>query len=128
MSNIVMVDNGILRKADNVELAEKIIQLRKQKDAWVVIDELLKAWSKRAPEEVDAFQIQIREYRENLIDKRFGQTKGGKDFGRRFILSFPKILMLMIRTQYKADELPMDSKFFAKFAKRYPFFKIPDKI
>jgi len=35
--------------------------------------------------------------------------------------------MLMIRTQYKADELPMDREFFKKFGEKYPAFKIAEK-
>lgn len=127
MGNIVLEDNGKLRDADHVDMVEKILKLRAQKDPWVVIDALVELWGKICPEEERCQRIQINEYREQLVDPKFGQTTGGKQFERRMTLSFPQRLMLMIRSVYKQDELKMDAKFYSKFAKRYPFFSIADK-
>lgn len=128
MDNLYVVEDGIPRRAEDIELVEQVIKLRNNKNHWAVIDLLIKVWAKSASDEVDAFQVQVKDYKEGLVDSKYGQTKGGKDFERRFTISFPKTLMIMIRTQYKADELPMDSKFFSEFAKRYPFFKVSEKI
>lgn len=125
---IKVVDNGNLRDSDNVSLAEKVLKLRQTKDHWAVIDLLVKAWAQRAPDEEKAMKVQIEEYKDMLADSKYGQTKGGKDFERRFTIAFPQRLMLMIRTQYKPTELVMDSKFYREFARRYPAFQIPDKL
>lgn len=117
-------DNGKLRKAEDVTLVDKIMELKSRGDPWVVIDELLKVWSERTPDEVKAVQIDVEEQREMLIDKKFGTTKEGGAMERRFKMLFPSNLSLMIRTIYKAEELPFDKVFYAEFAKRYPFFKI----
>jgi hypothetical protein len=111
-----------------VDLVEKITKLRRDKDPWIIIDQLVDLWAKIAPDEENAQKIQINEYREQLIDPKFGQTAGGKHFERRFTIAIPQRLMLMIRSQYKPDELKTDAKFYQKFAKRYPFFKISEKI
>lgn len=127
MPKIFIADNGQIRNLEDVELAEKIIEKRAKKDPWAVIDELVQIWAKKAPDEVDAIQINVGQYRESLEDKKFGQTKLGKQQERRFKLSFPRTLMLMIRSVYKHNELEMDEKFFNEFAKRYPFFKVAEK-
>lgn len=127
MADIVISENGKIRNVANIELAEKIVDMRKKVDPWVLIDKLVDVWTKNAPDEVEAMQINLDQYRETLIDKEYGTTLHGKDQERRFQLAFPKSLMLMIRTQYKAEELPMDKKFFAEFAKRYPFFRVAQK-
>lgn len=127
MSDIVINENGKIRKVADIEIAEKIIKDRKLKDYWNVIDSLVKLWAKNAPEDEEAMRINIEQYRESLRDKEFGQTLMGRDQERRFTMAFPRSLMLMIRTQYKADELPMDKEFFKEFGKRYPAFKIAER-
>lgn len=127
MGKLILSDYGHIRDADNVDIVEKIIQLRKTKDPWIVIDELINLWAKTAPDEEEAQKIQISEYKEQLSDPMFGQTRGGKEFDRRFTIAIPQRLMLMIRSQYKPDELKMDSVFYRQFGKRYPFFKVSEK-
>jgi hypothetical protein len=126
MGQLIISENGRVRKADDLELAEKIIDTKLAKDHWAVIDELIKAWSERSPEQVQALKIEIDDHRETLQDKKFGQTMGGKDFERRFTLVFPLTLQSMIRSVYKAEELPFDREFYREFAKRYPFFKVAE--
>jgi hypothetical protein len=127
MANIVINENGKIRNVANVELAEKIVEMRKNDDPWKVIDTMVRVWTQNAPDEVEAMRVNIGQYRETLDDKEFGTTRGGKDQERRFQLSFPKSLMLMIRTQYKAEELQFDRKFFREFGNRYPFFRVAEK-
>ena len=127
MSDIYIDDNGRFRKYEHVELAENIIETRNKKDYWEVIDKLIKIWAKTCPDDVEAIAINLDQYREVQYDKEFATTLNGKDQERRFQLAFPRHLMLMIRSQYKADELQMDKKFFAEFAKRYPYFKIAQR-
>jgi len=127
MPNIVIAENGKIRSLDDVEFAEDIVKKRNQKDPWTVIDTLVRTWAKRSPDEVEAVMVNVSQYRETLTDKQFGQTTLGKDQERRFTLAFPRTLMLMIRTMYKAEELPFDKKFFAAFAKKYPAFRVAEK-
>ena len=130
MGDLVVFDNIAkkVRKADDVELAEKIVDMTKNKDRWEVISELVNTWSKRTPEEFQGFKIQTEALRSGLHDRKFGQTKEGRQMERRLTMVFPHSLFLMIRSVYKAQELPMDKRFYAEFLHRFPFFKIPDKI
>lgn len=127
MTDIVVADNGQIRKISDIELAEDILKLKNNKEHWAVIDKLLNIWAKKAPDEEQAVRINIGQYKEQLKDKKFGQTAYGKDQERRFQLSFPRSLMIMIRAVYKSDELKMDEEFFNEFAKRYPAFKVAER-
>ena len=127
MGKLLLEDNGNLRSSEDVEFAEKIIDLYHENDVWGVIDELVTIWAKRAPDEVQAQKIQVKDYREQLADPIYGQTLGGKHFERRFTMSLPTDLTLMIRTIYKAEELPFDDKFYGEFGTRYPFFKVSER-
>lgn len=128
MANIFITEQGKIRKFEDIEAAEEIAKARAGKDPWIVIDKLLELWAKKSPDDVKAININVDEYRENQLDKKFGQTLGGKDFDRRFTISFPQQLMLMIRSQYSTEELPFNSAFYKEFANRYPFFKIAEKV
>ncbi len=128
MGRILIQENGKIRDYADVELAEQIIEKRNKKGPWEVIDDLVKVWSERSPENVKAIGINVDQYRETQKDKKYAQTKLGQDQERRFLLSFPYDLMMMIRSQYKAQELPFDKQFFRDFAKRYPAFRVPEKL
>jgi hypothetical protein len=124
--NIIATDNGRIRDASDVLLADKVLESKN--DIWATIDLLVNAWEKKSPEDFKAFKVQMGDYRSGLFDRRFAQTKDGKNHERRFTMVFPEKLYNMIRAIYKADELPMDKKFYYDFLKRYPFFRVPEKI
>ena len=126
--DIQTISNGKLRQASDVQLADKAFEMKKNKGLWDTLELLVNVWMKKTPEDFEGFKIQIDAYRDGLFDSKYGQTAGGKDIDRRFIMSFPKKLFFMIRSLYKAPELPMDRKFYAEFARRFPFFKIPEKL
>lgn len=121
-------DNGRIRDSGDLELAEVIMKLKDKKDYWAVIDELIRIWSAKSPDEEVATKVEIDGYKEAMSDPTFGQTNGGKDMERRSILVFPRKLQLMIRSLFKAEELPFDRAFYREFAKRYPMFKIADRV
>lgn len=127
MSKLFVDDKGRILDAERVELADRVMELKNKKDVWLVINELVNYWIKTTPEDVEAVKMNISDARENLTDKKYGETKGGKDFDRRFQLIFPTRLNLLIRAVYPAEELPMDRQFYRDFAKRYPGFKIAEK-
>ncbi len=120
-------ENGKLRKTEDVELVDKILEMRKKGDKWAVLDELIKAWVKKSPDEVEAVKVDVGDQREMLDDKEFGATKDGKDFSRRLIVLFPTTLQGWIRKVYGTDDMPFDKKFYQEFTRRYPGFKVANK-
>lgn len=127
MSNLIIDEKGRLLTSEKYELVERIMKLRSNKDPWAVIDELVRYWVKNAPEEVEALKINISDAQEILVDKKFGQTKGGRDMERRFQLIFPSGLQALIRGVYKSEELPFDREFYREFSKKYPGFRVAQK-
>jgi len=123
---MLILDNGRIRKSEDIELADSILKAR-SKGTWAVIDILVKSWIDRSPEEVKAVKIDISDQREMLRDKKYGTTLNGGDMERRFTLIFPSTLQLLIRTQFKSDVLPFDRKFYTEFSRRYPGFKVASK-
>ena len=123
---MLVYEDGKIRDSEDTDLADEIIKARRR-GPWEVIDLLVKSWVRRSPEEVQAIKIDIDDRRELLVDKKYGVTMGGKDMERRFTLIFPTALQSLIRTQYKADELPFDRSFYSEFGKRYPGFKVAEK-
>lgn len=129
MTGISVYENlsNKIRSSNDVQLADKVVHMRKNKDQWETIEELVKAWMERTPEEFKAFKVYLNDTREVQVDSKFGTTKN-KDQDRRLLLVMPRPLHDMIRSIYKPDELKMDKKFFMEFARRFKIFKIPEKI
>lgn len=127
MSDIVITENGKIRRFRDVELVEDIFKIKNTKSHWEVIEKLIQTWQKKTPEDIEALKINLSQYKESLVDKEFGQTAGGKDQERRFTLIFPVQLQTMIRSIYKVDELPFDKEFYNEFATRYPGFRVSEK-
>ncbi len=126
MNNIVAVDNGKIRGANDVALADKVIETKNNKGPWNTIDLLVNEWARTSPDDFRAFRVQMDDYRSGLFDRKYGRT-GDKDMERRFTMVFPEKLFLMIRSIYKAEELPMDKKFYNEFLQKYPFFRVAEK-
>ena len=127
-ADIVVDENGKLRKKSDIDFVEEIIKTKNKEGIWPTIDKLLKRWVDTSPEEVEALKIEIADHRELLTDKEFGQTEGGKKLERRFTMVFPIRLMGMIRTIFSQEELEFDSKFYREFVERYPNFKVAQKV
>lgn len=131
MNNIVAFDNiaGKIRRASDIISAENIIELKKKSggDPWPVIDRLIEMWRERTPSEFKAFKLHLQWSREDLKDRKFGQTSD-KNMDRRLIVIIPQSVHLMIRSIYSPQELAFSKEFFKHFAKRYNMFQIPDKL
>ena len=128
MGKIIIAKNGRIRRLEDVELAEDILKTKNTRDIWTTIDKLIKTWEERAPDEVQAIKVNLTQYKEGIEDKEFGQTKGGHEQERRFTLVFPLALQNMIRSVYKTGEVDFNKQFYSEFAKRYPRFRVAEKI
>ena len=126
---LLAVDNltDTVRPAKDIVDADYVFtQKNKIKDPWRVIDILVNMWAERSPERFKAFKLHLDDTRSGLRDRKFATTPD-KHMERRLVVIFPQDLYLMIRSVYKAWELPFSRDFNYEFAKRYPFFKIPEK-
>jgi len=128
MVDLIVEENGKKRLKSDVDFVYEVMKTKNSKDKWAVVEMLLNRWIKQTPEEFAAIKMQIGDQKELLVDKEFGQTLGGKDMERRFTLVFPFKLQQMLRAVYAEEELQFDSKFYSEFAKRFPRFKIAQKV
>ncbi len=128
MVDILTISNGKIRKAQDVALADAVLETKKGKGIWETIDLLVNEWARTSPDDFRAFKVQMDDYRSGLFDHKYGTTSGDKNMERRFTMAFPEKLFFMIRAVYKADELPMNKEFYRKFLERYPLFKVPDSL
>lgn len=115
------------RPAKAVNAADRLIAMKKTHNVWEVIDEVFKVWSSHHPEKWKSFVWNVRDVKETRIDKKFGTSKT-KGSNLRYYIDIPQDVIYMLRTLYTPDELPMNSKFFREFAKRFPKFKVVDKV
>lgn len=118
---------GKVTDGNTIDIVDKILELRKNKSPWEVIDYLIPLWYEMAPEDGEGALITIRDLKETRKDQVYGTTED-KNVERRLVLLFPIGLQALIRKVYKAEELPFDKKFFQEFGEKYKAFRIPEKI
>src|SRR5258708_7063502 len=105
MGNVLIFDKqtGSLRKSDDVDLVDMIMELKALKGPWAVIDKLMEVWYQNSPEDAQGVLINVGDLRETRKDKEFGKTED-KNMNRRILVIFPLALQHMIRKVYGAEE------------------------
>jgi len=120
-------------KAKDILLADALIDLKKknQTDFWVVVDRVIEAWKSRNPKQWASHIIDVGNLRETRADKYGSNRKVKKKasiMDMRYLVDVPQWIILVLRKLYNVDELPMNKEFFREFAKRYPAFRVAEKI
>lgn len=96
---------------------------------------MIKIWKQRNPAEWKSFIVHLDDTKQAQKRKWVGRhewtgvTKD-KESGAYFsmVVDFPVWIMQALRKLYNSDELPMDKKFFERFAREFPEFAIRKKI
>ena len=110
---------------------DKLIALKKVSGAspWPVIEMCFKIWSETNPRHYNSYLVYLKNIKDTRKDKRFASTYDRKTGGYlRYTLDIPEKVLLMIRSLYNYDELPMNREFFFEFARRFPTYKIAEKL
>ncbi len=132
-----MINPFILKyaPAPSVQLADKLLELRKTKNKWEVIAFVISSWIKTKPRHWDSHLVSLRDIKETrktttVGSKQFSGVSKDKVTGGylRYTLDIPEKVILIIRRLYTAEELPMDKKFFADFARRFPIFVVSRRV
>lgn len=118
-----------------VQGAQSIIDLKNKKDPWEVIDQIIKVWEATNPKTYKSFITNLDEVKGTrkvtaIGGKQFKGVSKDKVTGGllQYKLDIPVKVVYMIRRVYSADELPMDKKFYAKWARRYPDMVISEVV
>ena len=123
--HIDILDNNNWRSASQVMVADKIMAAYKTKTFWEFVDEVMKVWAELNPGKWRELIHEVKATKLDLIDRRYATTKS-KHMERRFLLRMPEFVHNVIWKMY--PDYPMDRKFFNTFARRYPNFRVSEKI
>lgn len=132
MSNLLAYSGTSDRILDAkaVSLADHLIKLKRkhQTDIWPVIDAVVAAWKKTRPVEWDALVIEIEGVRKSTYNK-YGEARNTKGTGSmRRTLDIPFFFDRAVRSLYTVDELPFNKEFYEAVWKRYPIFRVSQKV
>jgi len=121
--------------AKAVQAIDRLVKLRKTKSKWDVIAEIIKIWQTTEPNEWKSFIVTMKDVKATrkvttVGSKQFSGVTKDKKGGAlgRALLDIPIRVVKMIRAMYKVEELPMDRKFYATFAKKFPMFVVWEKV
>lgn len=117
---------GEQRDIQDSEAATRLIKLKQQNgsNVWPVVDECLKIWSSKHPQEYKSHLIDLQDIKQTRRDK-FAASETEM---YRYILDIPEAVIFMLRKLYTTSELPMDKPFMRKWARKYPKMQIAEKI
>lgn len=95
-----------------------------QTDIWPVIDAVVGLWKKKKPTEYRAFILDVDATR----DSRNNTFGSNKKKNLRYTVDCPEWVYYVIRKLYDVDELDMNKEFWEHFWKRYPIFRVSEKL
>lgn len=130
--NTIIDATGISRNIAHIQAVERLETLKHKSGSnpWPVIEECFKIWKDTNPTDWKSYLIYLDDVKETRRDKKFGTARKDPvhDGILRYTLDIPEKVMFMIRCLYDSDELPMDRKFFLQFAKKFPLYKVVEKV
>jgi len=129
--NYLYGPDGQRHKIDHLRWVDEVTRLKSKSGSnpWPVIENCFNFWALQSPSRYRSFLISIDNTRETRKDREYASTKDPIHGGYlRYTMDIPEEVILMIRCIYNVDELPMNREFFNEFAKRFPRYRIAEKI
>lgn len=111
-------------EGENALLADTLLDMKRKKPLWTVISYIVETWKKSNPSRYNSFLFNVKEKRQSRATK-FGSNK---NLTLRYSLDIPVKVYQIIRVLYSTDELKTDKKFLREFARRFPEFRIAEKL
>lgn len=108
---------GRVFPSQNIAYVDRLLELKKTKSPWEVVEVIVSKWRDSNPNEWDSFVIEAQEKRES----REKESGASKTESLRSLLDIPAEILLTVRVLY-GDEIELDSLFFREFGKRFPMF------
>lgn len=119
--DLSIIENGKVRSLQDIRDVDALLQKVRGKGVWEVTDFIIKIFEKRFPEYSHAIGVANQERKKDLLRS----TGSNKDRGMRHLISMPpqlKDLMDYFLVNYE------NPTFWREFARRYPQYRVPDKI
>jgi hypothetical protein len=115
--------------AKTVSAADKLIELKKNKDVWEVIRAIVQMWQETNPKEYDSFIYTLEHTKQTRkVTKGFRGVSYDKETGGnlRYKLDIPVKVIYMIRRLY--PDMNLDKDFYNKWEKVFPKMVIMEKV
>lgn len=130
MASVIYDQFGIPRQIAHLNAVERLERLKETSgsDPWPVIEECIRVWEAKHPSAYKSFLINVdnkRKSRANKYSSVYDKKNGGY---LRFTIDFPQDVVYMLRCLYTADELVMDKAFWHTLARKFPRFKVAEKL
>jgi len=97
-------------------------------NVWPVIEECLQVFASSNPTHYKSHLVYLDETKRTRANKFASKHDKKNDGYIRYIADIPEKVIMMIRALYSAEELPMDKDFFREFARRFPQYRVAEKI
>lgn len=116
-----------------VQLADKLIEMKKNKSPWEMIKFIVQGWVATNPSAYKSFitDVEINKRSRKLTNvgnKQFSGVSRTKDGMLRYKMDIPETVIYMIRRLYSPEELPMNNKFYDKLGRMFPKFIISERV
>lgn len=131
MSDTIIDQFGIPRKLSHLRAVAHLEELKTKSGSnpWPVIEACLRVWEETNPSEWQSYLIELEDLKKTRKDPKFASTYDKVHGGYlRYTLDLPQKVVFMLRQLYDPDELPMNRQFFLEFARRFPKFKVAQKL
>lgn len=133
MKNITDLPDYKMAPLRVIRAADKLLKMKAKHNVWTVIKEVLKIWSELNPKQYKSHLVEVSDVKKSrkttsVGSKHFsGISKAGGSYNA-YLLDIPEKVIYMIRTIYSPEELPFDKKFYKEFARRFPAYKVMERI
>ena len=128
MTVLVPTESGRLEDANTVLAADALLEARKTKPFWEVVEQVINFWAKKEPRAYRSYLVNLSEIKETRQDQKHATAKTDKTRPLRYLIDVPEFVVLILRKLYDANELNMDKNFWVKFGNKFPIFKVPAKF
>ncbi len=115
---------GRLIPARHAAFADDVMQARKDGDVWVVVEKIVDFWKSENPTEYRSLLVEVPKLRKS----RARSSGASKSKNTRFLADIPLKIIQIIQTLYGPEELPLDKRFFREFARRFPEFRVAERL
>ena len=128
MTVLVPLESGRLEDANTVLAADALLEAKKTKPFWEVVEQVINFWANKEPRAYRSYLVELDSVRNTRSDPKFATAKGDRSQPIRYIADVPEFVTLVLRKLYDTDELEMDKRCFHDFVKHFPAFKVAQKL
>jgi predicted CopG family antitoxin len=123
---------GRVTKAEHISAVNKLLKLKEKKSFWDVVEEVIKIWKKKEPAKWDAYLIHLdatkKDQKETSIVSKWRGVSRRDGIERSLVVDIPMWIIMCLRKLYSPNEWKPNKKFYREFARRFPLFRIREKV